>query len=381
MRIGIEGSKLLEPHLTGIEYSLLELLRHLVQHDDGHEYVLYFNFVRPEYAQRFDERVRPLLGERLRAQVCKLPSTVVWWARNWLRWPIDSSLGRCDLVYYHAFDMRPQWFGARVATMHDLMPITHAEYYPATDVAHFKRLVPAMAHRADRLIAVSEWTRDCLVEHFGIAADRISVVPHGVAPHFRPASAQARADCLRRHRLDQPYVLFVGTAEPRKNLLRLVDAMALLRQRRADTPLLAIAGKSAWGSAELRNHLHATGMAEHTRLLGFVDAADLPALYSGATTFVLPSIAEGFGMPLLEAMACGAPVVAANTTALPEVYGDAALGADPLDSEALADAVARVCDDATLRATLVERGLRRAAQFTWQASAHKARLAFEAAVA
>ena len=161
----------------------------------------------------------------------------------------------------------------------------------------------------------------------------------------------------------------MSTAEPRKNLARLVDALALLRTQGHEDLQLVVAGKSAWGSPELRSRIEANGLSDHVKLLGYVDEADLPSLYAGAEVFSLPSIAEGFGLPALEAMACGTPVVASNTTAMPEVCGDAALLVDPLNTEALADAVSRLRTDSQLRAAMIERGFRRAATFSWESTA------------
>ena len=368
MRIGIQASNMLATHLTGIEYSLTELVRQFAKLDERNDYVLYFNFVRSEYAERFESRVRPLLSDRVRASICRVPNRVMNIARE-LHWPIDTSIGRCSAVYYHSFDMRPQWFGAKVLTIHDLMPMTHAEYYPKVDVEYFNRWVPKMVRKADALIAVSQHTKDVVVDLLGVPADRVFVARHGIDVRFRRPSAAGLDAVRERFGLRRPYLLSVSTAEPRKNLARLVDALALLRTQGHEDLQLVVAGKSAWGSPELRSRIEANGLSDHVKLLGYVDEADLPSLYAGAEVFSLPSIAEGFGLPALEAMACGTPVVASNTTALPEVCGDAAILVDPLNTEALADAVSRLRTDSQLRAALIERGFRRAATFSWESTA------------
>ena len=371
MRIGIEASNIVAEYLTGVEYSLIPLVRHLPRVDNRNEYLLYLNFVRPEYAARFEARVRPLLSDRVEARICRIPNRLMQFLREWTRWPIEQTLGQCAVVYYPALDMHPQLRGARVATIHDLMPLTHADQYPELYVAQFHRTVSRIARDADAIIAVSEHTKDTIVERLGVAPDRIVVVSHGVDETFRPAPTAAVAHLRARLGLARPYILFVGTAEPRKNLLRLVDAFALMCHGGRKDLDLVIAGKAAWGSTSLRARIAAHGLESQVRLLGYIAGADLPALYSGASVFVLPSLAEGFGIPLLEAMACGVPVVASNTTALPEVYGDAAFGFDPTSTEALAAALERVLNDEVLRADLVGRGFKRAARFSWEEAARK----------
>jgi len=377
VRIGIEANCLLLPHLTGIEYSLLELVRHLPRAAPAHEYRLHFNFTRPEFRQRYEDRVLPLLRDGMQARHCRVPSRAMQVLKDWLHWPIEATLGRCDAVFYHRLDVQPQRWGRKVVTIHDLMPMTHSSHYPDADVDHFVRKVPRIVRDADALVAVSQYTKDALIDRLGADAARITVVHHGVDPRFSRPDAGTIGAMKARLGLARPYLLFVGTAEPRKNLPRLLEAYARLRAEGHADLCLVVAGKSAWGSQALRERIARLALQDDVVLTGPVDAVDLPALYAGAEVFSLPSIAEGFGMPLLEAMACGTPVVASNSTALPEVYGDAAIGVDPLDSDALADAIARIRSDAALRAALVERGLRRAATFSWQASAQRLASVFE----
>lgn len=369
MRIGIEASNMLATHLTGIEYSLTELVRRFTRIDAEGSYRLYFNFLRGTYARRFDERVRPLLDARLRACINRIPNA----AMNWLHrggWPIEATLGRNDLVYYHCFNLRPQWRGRKVLTVHDLMPITHPALYTPTDVAHFREHVPRMARAVDAVVTVSEHTRQQVIDRLGLPADRVFVAHPGVDERFAPQPPHVVAEVLHRLGIGpRPYLLFVGTAEPRKNLPGLLRAYATLRPaERADLQVV-VAGKSAWGSAPLREQIAALGLQADVRLLGYVAEADIPPLYSGARLAALPSLAEGFGSPLIEAMACGTPMLAANATALPEVYGDAALGVDPQDVDALADGLRRLLYDESLRAGLVARGLQRARRFSWDRTA------------
>lgn len=378
MRIGIDASDMVSEHLTGVEYSLTELVRHLPGAGSEDDYVLYFNFVRKDFETRFEERVRPLLSERLQACICRIPNRAMQIARRALHVPIDWFIGACDVVYYPSFAMHPQMHGAKVVAGHDLMPITHAEHYPRGYRELFGREVRAATGRADAILSVSHYTKLQLIERLSVAEHRIFVVPHGVNPHFRAASAEAMASVRVRYRLPPHYVLFVGTEEPRKNVPLLIEAARIWRARGFTDIDVVLAGKRAWGSAQIDQAVDACGLGGAVHRLGHIAWADLPAVYSAAEAFVLPSIAEGFGMPLLEAMACGVPAIAADATALPEVAGDAAMLFDPSDSEALADALRRVLGDSAERAAIVRRGFARAASFTWQDTARKTRAVFQA---
>ena len=200
------------------------------------------------------------------------------------------------------------------------------------------------------------------------------MTPHGCEARFNPARDAASIDAAAaRYGLPKRYVLAVGTLEPRKNLTTLLRAFARLREGSAVDPAvgLVIAGARGWLDDPIFEAVQSLGLERAVNFPGFVDDDDLPALYQGAELFVFPSLHEGFGLPLLEAMACGVPVVASNASALPEVAGGAALLVDPHDAEALAQAIARVLGDEALRARLRDAGVARAAQFSWQTAARR----------
>jgi glycosyltransferase involved in cell wall biosynthesis len=268
-----------------------------------------------------------------------------------------------------------------VLTVHDLTLLRAPELGTAA-LRRTVRGVAAAARSARRVIADSETTRHDLVVRCGVAAARIRVVPLGVGQAFRPQPiAAAQAQVATRLGIDRPYLLHVGTLEPRKNLPALVRAWSALRAARADAPLLVLAGTPGWGAAAVAQAVAASAAPGDVRLLGRVGDADLPALYAAAEALVFPSLYEGFGLPLLEAMACGTPVIASRGGALPEVAGDAALLVDATDAGALAAAIARVVDDGALRAHLRASGLERARAFTWTACAAATLAVYEEAVA
>ncbi|HEX5708032.1 MAG TPA: glycosyltransferase family 1 protein [Pyrinomonadaceae bacterium] len=258
-----------------------------------------------------------------------------------------------------------------VATVHDLSFEHLPETFTRRGRAQLRLTVRQTARRAAHLIVPSEHTRRDLVETYGVAPERLSVIPLAASPVFRPASAGEVGRVRSAYGLEGDYILAVGSIQPRKNLVRLVRAYADLRRRRRrdNLPRLVLVGKRAWLYGETLRAVEAEGVREHTTFTGYVSESDLPALYTGALCFVYPSFFEGFGLPPLEAMACGTPVLTGDRTSLPEVVGDAALTVDPFDTDSLGRAVERLIDDAALREALRERGLARARLFTWRRTA------------
>jgi glycosyltransferase involved in cell wall biosynthesis len=226
------------------------------------------------------------------------------------------------------------------------------------------------------VIAISESGRRDLLRHYAIDPAKVRVIYGGVNPSFRPALPAASAETRARYGLPGHYILSVGTIEPRKNLSRLLEAYRTLLDRGMEMGLV-IAGKRGWRSEEFFARLDQLGLEPRVILLNNVPDADLPALYGTADLFVFPSLYEGFGLPPLEAMACGTPVIVSNTSSLPEVVGEAGITVDPLDTGSLASAIEGVLTDPDLGRQLRTEGPARAACFTWQASARATRRVYE----
>ncbi len=248
-------------------------------------------------------------------------------------------------------------------TIHDLAIYRNPAWFPGRQPLSTRVLVPRSIRRADSLIAVSQNTAGDLMEMFGIPSERITVIPHGVSRAFRPMDPDQLAAARARLGLPKRFVLFVGTIEPRKNLLTLLEAWAMLPQR----PPLVVAGGWGWRYEEIQARLERLG--DGVRLLGGVQPEDLPALYNLATCLAHPAWYEGFGLTPLEAMACGIPVIASSTSSLPEVVGDAGILVDPADASAWTRALARVLGDPDAAADMRRRGIVRAAEFTWERTA------------
>lgn len=261
---------------------------------------------------------------------------------------------RFELIYSPA-NLAPASSDRSAVVIHDLAALRHPDAYSRGYVAYQRRMLPLIVRRARLVITVSEFSKRELVELLGVAPERIRVIPEGVDERFAQPADPALA--AKRYGLIGPYVLAVGTVSERKNLGVLERAATTLRDRGIE---LVLAGSD-------RGYLRASPVS--IRRLGYVAEEDLPALYAGARAVAIPSLYEGFGLPCLEAMACGAPVVAADTGALPETAGDAAVLVDPHDPEAFSSAlIAAACEEET-RARLIAAGRRRAAAFPWSRTA------------
>ncbi len=278
---------------------------------------------------------------------------------------------RLDLL--HSPDFIPPWDGVHraVITIHDLAFLYYPEFLTADSRHYYHGQIQAAVRRADHIIAVSEATRADVIAKLDVPADKVSTVLEAASEHFRPASADDVARTRARYGLPAEYILFVSTFEPRKNIGGLLRAYALLRVDLPDAPPLILAGRRGWLFEETFALSAQLGLDDHVMWLEDIPHDELPPLYSGAMVFCLPSFYEGFGLPPLEAMACGTPVVVANRASLPEVVGDAGLLVNPDDPASIADALYHVLTDTALAANLRQRGLEQAAQFSWHKTAYQ----------
>ncbi|MES2972794.1 MAG: glycosyltransferase family 1 protein [Pseudomonadota bacterium] len=270
-------------------------------------------------------------------------------------------------VYHEPNFLAHPFAGPTVLTVHDLSWIRHPEAHPADRVAKMQRYFAPSLARASLILTDSEFVRQELQDVFSVEPGRIRTVLLGVEDMFRPMPPlQTRAVLDRFGLRHGSYLLAVGTLEPRKNLqLVLRSYLQLPGAVQKEFPLV-LAGMSGWKTSALEQQIGPLVQSGHVRLTGYVERADLVALMSGATTLVYPSLYEGFGLPPLEAMACGAPVIASGVASLPEVVGDAGVLVDPHDAQALAHEIMRLVESPSLRAELSRRAIRRAAGFTWQ---------------
>lgn len=277
-----------------------------------------------------------------------------------------------EAIYHSPNYFLPPFAGRTVATIHDLSHHIYPQFHPAARADYMRRMLPDSLRRASHLITDAESVRRELIEHFNYPADQITAIPLGADPAFCPHSAAELAPVLGRWGL-QPhnYSLYVGTIEPRKNLDRLLTAYESLPAALRQHHPLVMAGGAGWCSERTHERMARAASAGWLHYLRYVAQADLPALYAGARLFVYPSLYEGFGLPVLEAMASGVPVITSNTSSLPEVVGTAALQIAPEDTEALTIALLQALQDDAWRTQARSAGLERARLFSWETCIHR----------
>jgi alpha-1,3-rhamnosyl/mannosyltransferase len=306
------------------------------------------------------------------------------WARPWLdrAYGIAFRLaaGRADL--YHEPNHIPVRCGRpTVTTVHDLSVLLHPEWHPPDRARWYERAFAAGVRQTVRFIAASEFTKQEMVRHLGLSPDRIDVTYQAPRPAFQPPTDDAVRATLAAYDLSPRFFLFVGTLEPRKNVAGLLESYAALPAAvRAAHPLV-LAGGWGWRTDALAAQLDASPCRGEVRLIGYADDASLAALYAACTALVWPTWYEGFGLPPLEALACGAPVVVSNVASLPEVVGDAGVLLDPQDTAGWTTAMRRLAEDDAWRQMWRHRGPARAAEFSWRRCATQTLACYEAALA
>jgi glycosyltransferase involved in cell wall biosynthesis len=296
----------------------------------------------------------------------------------WLLGYLPLRLRACGTDVYHgpAVFLPHVKLGYRtVVTIHDLVSFLFPETVPRKYSLYMRLMTRLAARSADRVIAVSHATKQDLERILHVPPEKVVVIHEAVGPEFSVPVADATvAATVARYGLRRPYVLFVGNLEPRKNLARLIEAFAVLRRRPPGAeprPQLVLVGARAWLHGGIFRAVQTHGLADDVVFTGYVPLEDLPRLYAGAACFAFPSLYEGFGLPVLEAMAAGAPVVAARAGSIPEIAEDAAILVDARAPGELAAAIETVLGDAALRARLIERGRVRAATFSWERMARQ----------
>ena len=256
-----------------------------------------------------------------------------------------------------------------VVTIHDLITKIYPHTFPIKQRIVQNTLLPHILSKADKIIFVSRSTEDDVKKFYPQHAEKVKVIYEGVEPQFYPRSKDEVVEVLNKYKIHFKYFLFLGTLEPRKNIIRLIEAFIRLKQEGNVETRLVITGRKGWLYKEIMEKIQQSPFSQDIVFTGFIDDEDLPFLYSGAEMFLYPSLYEGFGLPVLEAMACGTPVITSNLSSLPEVTGEAGILIDPLKVEEIFQAMEKLSADKELREELQKKGLERAKLFSWKRAA------------
>ncbi len=349
MRIIVNGT-FLKRRITGVQRYAHEVTRRLQQHENV--------WVASDFEVTSEPR-----PERSLDIPASLPTKVLG-SLGWIQFDLPRVVGRNDLLF------SPEGIGPlgalnHVVTIHDLSVFDHPEWFRHSFALVLQFYLSRLAKHARAILVDSEFSRTRVLERFHIPEERVHVIPCAAGERFFPRSTEEISAVKERYGLPTQYILALGSLEPRKNLSRLLQAWSQLSKSCAEMALALVGSRGKW-FADAR--LPQSGSPTRVIFTGYLLDEDLPALYSGAVGLVYPSLYEGFGLPVLEAMACGTPVITSNSTSLPEVAGDAALYIEPLEPESIAIAIQLLNDDAELRAQLSQKGLARAKCFSWDRS-------------
>ncbi len=347
MKIGIDVHSA-HQRKTGIGVYTHNLVRGLRSVDTANEYILYG-----------DSRPRNLKTlERIARENTYIPARSFW--------------DRLDLLHIPGYSVPLFSKGTLVVTVHDLIGMIYPENLALMSRFYWGTWLPMVVGRADKIIADSYNTKRDIIKLLGIPEAKIRVIHLAADPKFRPVrDPLALHQVKRRFNLAKPFVLYVGTIEPRKNLIRVMEAWSQVRRRTKIPYQLVITGFQAWAYHEVSDLARRLEIKRDVVFTGYVRDEELPLLYNACDLFIFPSLYEGFGMPVLEAMACGVPVLTSNTSSIPEVAGEDAVSVDPTDVDKMALAIQQILEDAALRERLRQAGPKRAAQFSWEKTARQ----------
>jgi len=378
VKVLVDAFPLLAPK-SGVGYYAFHLLSALRRRFGVSDDVVYF------YGRRFSRLIAdrpPAFDAAVRRTLKRVMTDPYRFTQPFkeLLFRIGTRIIKPDLYHETNYVLLP-FTGPQVVTVFDLSIKRFPETHPAGRVRFFNKYFDQRLPRANHIIAISEFTKRELIEVMGVEPGKITVTPLAPPPGFARPSAGELAAFRRAQGFDQPFLLYLGNLEPRKNLVMLVRAYASFVARSGPAvPPLVLAGEQTWLSGPLVEEIDRLGLRSRVVLPGYVPEMELPCWYASALAFLYPSKYEGFGLPVIEAMAVGTPVLAADAASLPEVAGDAAILLPPDDEDAWADAMAALVDSASSRDVLSRKGMARAAQFSWDRCAELTHAVYERVV-
>lgn len=363
MNIGIDGSRINTKNMTGVDGYTFNLVKSIEKVDSENKYIIYFSKV-PQYYEIGHKNVSTRV----------IPMTRFW---TQIRLAFECLIRPPEILFVPAHTMPLiRWPKLKtIVTIHDLGAEFLAEYHQFPQKIYLNWATEYVAKYATHIIAVSKSTKQDLIKQFKVNPKRITVIHEGVKREIYFPQPKDRVELVKKEfGLTKPYLLFVGTVQPRKNLIRLIEAFSKLKSQNLD---LVIAGKPGWLFEEIYAGPKKFGVEERVKFLGFVPDEKIPALYSGAEIFVYPSLYEGFGLPILEAMACGTPVLTSNTTSMPEVSGGNAHLVNPEKVSEIKSGIENLLRSSAKREQLSRKGLDWVKNFTWEKTARETIAVFE----
>ena len=378
MRINFDAEPLCAPQPTGIGMVEIELCKRIVEKHPENQYLFTFFSMRGTKGKK--ERIKRLMGDSVKVKAFPLLSCGLYkMIGSLLPLPYRAFFGgRSEVTHFFNFVIPFGVKGKRICTVHDLAFKRYPETVTLKTRKFLEYRMKKTIKRADKIVVVSKFTADELTELYGVPSEKITVIYNGVDFNLyngKMTEKEAEAVLQKRELEYGRYFFYLGTIEPRKNIYRMVGAYAKcvsrLKAEGRDVPPLVLGGKLGWYYDEILERIKSENIEDNIRLLGYVDADEKPALYSGSLAFLFPSLYEGFGLPIAEAMACGAPVLTSNSTSLAEISGDSAFLCDPLSEDDIAEGMYKLATDQETRDKLSEMGLRRAREFDWDVSAEK----------
>ncbi len=372
-KIGIDIRTLMDKHYSGVSEYTFNLVNEFLRLDRNDEFRLYYNS-----GHDISDRLPVFSEKNVQVFGTRYPNKIFNYAlQKLLGYPkIDRVIGGADVFWsphinFLSLTKAPHSF----LTIHDLSFLRYPEFFnKRKNFWHRLINVKNLADKFDHLIAVSQNTKNDIVELLGVDPDKVTVIHSGIDSDYRPVDDMEKIERVRyKYQLPKKFILYLGNVEPRKNLIGLIRAYNELRHDHPEAAdiKLVVAGATGWKIKDIFNELNSSEYRDDIKFLGYVDKADKPALYSSCLVFVYPSFYEGFGFPPLEAMACGAPVVTSNISSLPEVVGSAALTVDPYNFGAIARAIWQILSDEELAERLKREGLERSKWFNWENAARR----------
>lgn len=373
MKISVNIQPLLHSDKSGIGFYEAELLKAIGKLDKENEYVLdFFAYKKTEEKIRTAEKY--VCGNTT-INPCKWFSATLY-QMIWAFLPLPYRFffkEKSSVSHFYNYHVPPFASGKKIAVIYDTVIKDFPETVRFKTKMMLKLTLKRSIKRADRIVTISEFSKQQIIKHFGVAEKIIDIVPCGV--NFDTFNTNYDESLVNKakikYNITRNYILYLGTLEPRKNIERIIEAYAVLQNKVNNAPLLVLAGGKGWMYESIFEKVKTLGLEKNVVFTGYVPDKDVPLLMNGAMMFCFPSIYEGFGMPPLEAMACGTPVITSNNTALPEVVEDAAIQVDPYSVEQIADAMVNLVNSNELRHQLSEKGLVQCRKYTWEKSAQK----------